>query len=63
MRIDFKDGGWVEIVRAKAPGKVTITVAAKDSENSLTKHLNAAEVTEDEFKQMVKEILTEDDQA
>jgi len=60
MRIDFDDGGWIEIVRAKTPGKVIVTVAAKDGQNSLTKHINSAEVTDVEFAQLAQSISQEE---
>jgi len=60
MRIEFDDGGWIEIVRAKTPGKVIVTVAAKDDKNSLTKHINSAEVTNVEFAQLIQSISLEE---
>jgi topoisomerase IA-like protein len=54
MRIDFDDGGYVEISRATTPGKLYIIVAARNADR--TKTVNSAEVSDDELDQLLADV-------
>jgi len=53
MRLDFDDGGYIELVLSKKPGKVFLTIAAKDYDNPLKKIINSAELTLKELSTLV----------
>lgn len=51
----FDDNSYIEI--KKYDGKVAIIIAGLDAENSKTVIINSAEVTEDEFKELISDIV------
>ena len=53
MKIDFDDKSFLEIVKSPNPGKILISIQAKDYENPLKKITNSVEITEEQFKQIV----------
>jgi nitrate reductase NapAB chaperone NapD len=55
MRLDFDDKSYVECRKSDNPGKVIITISAKDYENPLKKITNAVEITAEEFKKMISD--------
>lgn len=56
MRIEFDDKSYVECRKSDQPGKVIISISAKDHENPLKKITNAVELTAEEFKKLVSEV-------
>lgn len=56
MKIEFEDKSHVEIKRSTEPGKVLITIQAKDHENSLKKITNCVEITDEQFKQLISDV-------
>lgn len=57
MQISFEDGSYVEILRSNIPGKIIITVAAKQLENPLETIINSVEINEKQFYKLISDIL------
>ena len=57
MKIEFEDNSSVECKKSDNPGKVLIVIKAKDQANPLKKIINSVEMTTDEFKKLISEIL------
>ena len=55
MKINFDDKSSIEAIRLK-DGKVLIIINAKDQENPLKKITNAAELTDEEFKELISNV-------
>ena len=56
MKITFDDKSYVECVKSDNPGKVVITISAKDHNDPLKKITNAVEITTEEFKKLISDI-------
>lgn len=56
MKIAFEDKSYVECVKSANPGKIIITISAKDHNDPLKKITNAVEITAEEFKQLISDI-------
>jgi len=56
MKIEFDDKSYIECIKSNQPGKVIISISAKDHENKLKKITNAVELTIEEFKKLVSEV-------
>lgn len=56
MKIEFEDKSFVEIRKSNEPGKVLITIQAKDHENPLKKITNCVEITKEQFKQLISDV-------
>jgi len=56
MKITFDDKSFIECKKSDNPGKVVITISAKDHTDPLKKITNAVEITTDEFKKLISEI-------
>lgn len=56
MKIEFDDKSYVECHKSDHPGKVVISISAKDYENPLKKITNAVELTAEEFKQLISDV-------
>lgn len=59
MKIVFDDKSYVECVKSDNPGKVVITISAKDHTDPLKKITNAVEVTVEQFTQLTSEVRVE----
>ena len=57
MKITFDDKSYVECVKSDNPGKVIITISAKDHTDPLKKITNAVEITTEEFKKLISDVL------
>lgn len=57
MKITFEDKSYIECVKSDNPGKVIITISAKDHHDPLKKITNAVEITTEEFKQLISDVL------
>lgn len=53
MKIEFEDKSYIEAVKSKEPGKVTITIQAKDYTNALKKISNSVEITTEQWQQLI----------
>jgi len=56
MKIEFEDKSYIECNRSANPGKIVITISAKDYENHLKKITNAVEITVEEFKKLIADV-------
>ena len=57
MKVTFEDSSFIEIKHSDVSDKVSITISAKDHVNPLKRITNACDVSMDDFKKMVKEVL------
>jgi len=55
MKITFEDKSYIECVKSDNPGKVIITISAKDRTDPLKKITNAVEITTEEFKKLISD--------
>lgn len=53
MKIVFEDKSYIDCVKSDNPGKIIITISAKDHNDPLKKITNAVEITTEEFKQLI----------
>ena len=56
MKITFNDKSFIECAKSDNPGKVVITISAKDGSDPLKKITNAVEVSIEEFKKLISDI-------
>lgn len=56
MKIQFEDKSYVECRKSDHPGKIILTISAKDHDNPLKKIINAVEITAEEFKTLISDI-------
>ena len=54
MKIQFEDKSYVEISKSQNPGKILITIVARDHEKPLATVANSVEITEEQFKQLIE---------
>lgn len=57
MKITFEDKSYIECVKSDNPGKVVITISAKDHNDPLKKITNAVEITNEEFKKLISDAV------
>ncbi len=55
MKIEFDDGSYIEVTKSDSD-KIVIVISAKDHMNPLKKITNAAEVTKEQFKQLISNV-------
>lgn len=56
MKITFEDKSYIECIKSDNPGKVIITISAKDHTDPLKKITNAVEITSEEFKRLISDV-------
>ncbi|HEY5268668.1 MAG TPA: hypothetical protein VII94_06140 [Candidatus Saccharimonadales bacterium] len=56
MKIVFDDKSYIECNKSDNPGKVVITISAKDRTDPLKKITNAVEITVEEFKKLISDV-------
>jgi hypothetical protein len=54
MKIPFPDKSYIEIIKSPSPGKILITIAAKDHSNALATIANSVELTIEQFQELTK---------
>jgi nitrate reductase NapAB chaperone NapD len=57
MKITFGDKSYVDCQKSKEPGKIIVVISAKDHLDPLKKISNAVELTLDEFKKLISDVL------
>ena len=57
MKIQFDDGTYIDFSRSQNPGKVWITIAAKNKNNPKELQINHAELDNAKLKDVVSEIV------
>lgn len=56
MKIQFDDKSYIEVRKSDNPGKIIVTISARDHENPLKKITNAVEITTAEFQQLISDV-------
>lgn len=54
MKITFEDRSYIEIIRSNTPGKVMITIVARDPKEQLATIANSVEITENQLQQLMR---------
>jgi copper(I)-binding protein len=54
VKIHFEDKSYVEVVKSSTPGKVFITIAARDAKDTSIIVAHSVEITEQEFQELIK---------
>lgn len=57
MKITFDDNSYLEIKKSNNENKLYIIISARDSENFKKKITNCVEITIEQFKELVSDIL------
>jgi hypothetical protein len=57
MKITFDDKSYINCSKSDNPGKIVITISAKDGFDPLKKINNSCEITMEQFKQMISDII------
>ena len=57
MRIDFEDKSYIECQKSDHPGKVLVVISAKDLESPLKRIVNTVELTTEQFKSLISDII------
>lgn len=57
MKITFNDNSFIECNKSDTPGKIVLTISAKDHTDPLKTISNAVEITVEEFKQLISGII------
>jgi hypothetical protein len=53
MKITFSDGSYISCTKSDSPGKIVLSISAKDGNNPLKKINNAVELTMEQFKELI----------
>lgn len=56
MKIVFEDGSYIDIQKSSEPGKVIVTILAKDHMNAMKNIANSVEISKEELKQLVESV-------
>jgi hypothetical protein len=57
MKITFEDKSHIECAKSDNPGKVVLTISAKDHNDPLKKISNSVEITKEEFQKLISDVL------
>lgn len=57
MRVDFDDKSYIECQKSNHPGKILVVISAKDHENPLKRIVNTVELTTEQFKSLISDII------
>jgi hypothetical protein len=57
MKIIFEDKSYVECRKSDKEDHILIIVSAKDQENPRKKTINAVEITTEEFKKLIVDVI------
>lgn len=53
MKIELPERAYIEIVKSPNPGKVIISIGVRDKNNPLSLMVSSAELTEEQFMELV----------
>ena len=56
MKITFDDKSYIQCNKSDNPGKIVITISAKDHSDPLKKITNSVEISTEEFKILVSDV-------
>jgi hypothetical protein len=54
MKIEFENKSYIEIIKSPTPGKIIITIVARDHSSPLATIANSVELTEEQFKGLIQ---------
>lgn len=57
MKIIFDDKSYIDCQKSAEPGKIVIVISAKDHLDPLKKITNAVELTIEEFKKLIADVI------
>lgn len=57
MRIDFEDKSYIDCQKSDHPDKILVVISAKDHESPLKRIINTVELTTEQFKKMISDII------
>jgi hypothetical protein len=57
VKITFEDKSYVECRKSDKEDQIIIIVSAKDQENPRKKTVNAVEISTDEFKKLISDLI------
>jgi hypothetical protein len=57
MKIEFEDKSYIDCKKSETPGNIVIIISARDHENPLKKITNAVELTTEEFKKLISNVI------
>ena len=56
MKIEFEDGAYIELTTSTHSHKLIIAIGSKNAKNPLETVVNSAEITLEQFNQLVSEL-------
>ena len=56
MKISFEDKSFVECHKSDNPGKIIITISARDQSDHLKKISNSVELSIEEFQKLISDV-------
>lgn len=56
MKIEFDDKSYLEVEHSKSPGKIQITIGAKNYENPLQTIINSVDIDLKQFNQIIESL-------
>lgn len=57
MKIEFEDKSYIDCKKSETPGNIVIIISARDHENPLKKITNEVELTTEEFKKLISNVI------
>jgi nitrate reductase NapAB chaperone NapD len=57
MKIVFDDKSYIDCQKSSNPGKIVVVISARDQADPLKKITNAVELTVEEFKKLISDIM------
>jgi hypothetical protein len=57
MKIEFNDKSYIDCQKSAQPGKIMVIISAKDQTDPLKKIVNAVELTMEEFKSLIADVI------
>jgi len=54
MKIQFEDKSYIEVVKSQNPGKIMVSIVARDHDKKLATIANSVELTEEQFKKLIE---------
>lgn len=59
MKIEFADKSYIECSKSDNPGKVVLSISAKDHNNPLKRIVNAVEMSIEDFRKLISDVQTQ----
>jgi hypothetical protein len=55
MKIEFEDKSYIQCQKSANPGKIVLTISARDGSDANKKIINSVEITMEEFRNLISE--------